>query len=196
MVAPSPLYNKNVACIQWAHNMTSKKIWHMELQENVVHKWVHDGIINVLHVKGRVNPADIFTKEMWDGAHFRRLRDSFMCRLSDFLHQSLLVIHHSHSKSRTAPHLVVPSAASSTTFLTKNLILQYWILFPYVGLSQPFLICQVRVVIFCINSITLFRQAFPAPVFMDARMGGVVPQQLLVWKFHVTADVVFLGPLA
>jgi hypothetical protein len=92
MVAPSPLYN--AACTQWA-----KKIWHMELRENAVREWVHDGILNVLHIKGSINPADIFTKEMWDGAHFRRLRDSFMCRLSDFLHQSLLVVHHSHSKS-------------------------------------------------------------------------------------------------
>jgi hypothetical protein len=120
MVAPSPLYNDNTACIQWAHHMTSKKIWHMELRENAVHKWVHNGILNILNIKGRINPADIFTKEMRDGAHFRRLRDSFMCQLFDFLHQSLLVVHHSHSKSQLAPHLVVPSAASSMTFLTQN----------------------------------------------------------------------------
>jgi hypothetical protein len=69
----------------------------MELHENAVHEWVHDGILTVLHIKGRVNPADIFTKEMQDGAHFWQLKDSFMCRLSNFLHQSLLVIHHSHS---------------------------------------------------------------------------------------------------
>jgi hypothetical protein len=120
MVAPSPLYNDNAACIQWANNMTSKKIRHMELQENAVREWVHDGILNIPHIKGRINPADIFTKEMRDGAHFRQLRDSFMCRLSDFLHQLLLVVHHSHLKSRLAPHLVVPSAVSSTTFLTQN----------------------------------------------------------------------------
>jgi hypothetical protein len=39
-LAPSPLYNDNAACIQWSHNMTSKKIWHMELQENSVREWV------------------------------------------------------------------------------------------------------------------------------------------------------------
>jgi hypothetical protein len=94
-VAPSQLYNNNTTCIQWAHNMPSKKIWYMELPVKVVRKWVHNGILTVLHVKGRVNPADIFTKEMQDGAHFWQLRDSFMCLLSDFLHQSLLVIHHS-----------------------------------------------------------------------------------------------------
>ncbi len=112
-LAPSSLYNDNAACIQWSHNMTSKKIRHMELQENLVREWVQDGILNVLHVKGRVNPADIFTKEMWDGAHFRRLRDSFMCHLSDFIQQSLLAIHHSHRTPQPAPTQVVPSAAPS-----------------------------------------------------------------------------------
>ena len=82
---PSPLYNDNAACIQWSHNMTSKKIRHMELRENSVREWVENRTLNVLHVSGRINPADIFTKEMRDGAHFRRLQDSFMCRLSDFL---------------------------------------------------------------------------------------------------------------
>jgi hypothetical protein len=109
-VAPSPLYNENAACIQWAHNMTSKKIRHMELWEKAVREWVHDGILNVLHVKGRINPADIFTKEMRDGAHFRRLRDSFMCQLSNFLHQLLLVVHHSHSK--------IPTGSASSGILS------------------------------------------------------------------------------
>ncbi len=34
--------------------------------------------IDVEHVAGKINPADIFTKEMGNGAHFHRLRDSFM----------------------------------------------------------------------------------------------------------------------
>ena len=38
----------------------------------------------VLHVTGKCNPSDICTKEMKDGAHFCRLHDSFMCRLSEF----------------------------------------------------------------------------------------------------------------
>ena len=42
----------------------------MELQENSVREWVKDKVLNVHHVKEQVNPADIFTKEMKDGAHF------------------------------------------------------------------------------------------------------------------------------
>jgi hypothetical protein len=120
MVAPSPLYNDNAACIQWAHNMTSKKIRHMELRENAVREWVHDGTITLRHVKGRVNPADIFTKEMHDGAHVWRLRDSFMCRLSNFLHQSLLVIHRNQLFPTPTPQPLVLSAATSTALWTQN----------------------------------------------------------------------------
>ena len=60
----------------------------MELRENSVREWVENKTLNVLHVSGRVNPADIFTKEMWDGAHFRRLQDSFMCRCWGFIADS------------------------------------------------------------------------------------------------------------
>jgi hypothetical protein len=59
--------------------------------------------LKVLHVPGRSNPADIFTKEMRDGAHFRRLRDSFMCPLSEFLQQSLLDFHLSRQHDEPRP---------------------------------------------------------------------------------------------
>jgi hypothetical protein len=120
-LTPSPLYNDNAACIPWAHNMTSKKIQHMELRENSVREWVENKTLNVLHISGRVNPADIFTKEMRDGAHFWRLRDSFVCHLSNFLQQSLLAIHHQlQSTSPATPWQVVPSAVSLKAFHAQN----------------------------------------------------------------------------
>ncbi|KAL7526647.1 hypothetical protein ACHAWF_001858 [Thalassiosira exigua] len=64
--------------------MTMKRTRHMESKENSLREWVQEGSLAVRHVRGRVNPADIFTKEMKDGAHFRRLRDSFMSRSSAF----------------------------------------------------------------------------------------------------------------
>jgi hypothetical protein len=81
----SPLYNDNESCVKWSHNMTTKQICHMEMRKNAVPEWVQDAFLKVLHVSGRINPADVFTKEMGDGAHFQSLRDSFMCPLSDFL---------------------------------------------------------------------------------------------------------------
>jgi hypothetical protein len=51
--------------------MTSKAARHIELRENLVQEWVQDKTISVQHVAGKTNPADIFTKEMRDGVHFR-----------------------------------------------------------------------------------------------------------------------------
>ncbi len=106
---PTTLFNDNEACVRWSHNMTSKAARHIELRENSVREWVQDKTISVKHVAGKTNPADIFTKaEMRDGAHFRRLRDSFMSRLSDFVNDSLLESHHARQRS---PHVVTPVAA-------------------------------------------------------------------------------------
>jgi hypothetical protein len=66
----SPLYNDNESCVQWSLNMTTKQIRHMEMRENAVREWVQDASLQILHVPGWINPADIFTKEMQDGAHF------------------------------------------------------------------------------------------------------------------------------
>ena len=82
---PTPLYNDNKACVKWCHNMTTKGNRHIENRENSTREWVADGTITVTHVAGKCNVSDIFTKEMRDAANFRRLRDSFMCRASDYL---------------------------------------------------------------------------------------------------------------
>jgi hypothetical protein len=89
----SPLDNDNDSCVKWSHNMTTKQIQHLEMHENAVHEWVQDVFLKVLHVSGQINPVNIFTKEIQDGAHFQRLQDSFMCPLSEFLQQSLLDVH-------------------------------------------------------------------------------------------------------
>jgi len=79
------IYNDNDACVKWCHNLTTKGNRHIEHRENATREWVADGSLAVSHVSGKCNPSDIFTKEMRDGANFRRLRDSFMSRASDFL---------------------------------------------------------------------------------------------------------------
>ena len=111
--APTVLYNDNEACVRWSYNMTSKAARHIELRDNSVREWVQDKTLNVKHVAGKINPADIFTKEMRDGAHFRRLRDSFMSRLSSFLSDSILAVHHD---SQQSPHTVTPAAARVHAF--------------------------------------------------------------------------------
>ena len=106
--SPTLLYNDNDACVKWSYNMTSKAARHIELGENSIREWVQDKTLQVEHVSGKINPADIFTKEMRDGTHFRRVGDSFMSRLSDFLSDSILAVHHASQRS---PTLVTPAAA-------------------------------------------------------------------------------------
>jgi hypothetical protein len=63
--APTVLYNDNdEACVKWSYNMTSKAARHIELRNNSVREWVQDKTLNVKHVAGKINPADIFTKEI------------------------------------------------------------------------------------------------------------------------------------
>jgi hypothetical protein len=82
---PTPLYNDNNACVKWCYNMTTKGNCHIKNCENSTRKWVADGTITITHVAGKCNVSNIFTKEMQDGANFCQLRDSFMCRASNYL---------------------------------------------------------------------------------------------------------------
>ena len=51
-------------------------------------------LLTVKHISGKINPLDVFTKEMRDAIHFRWLNNSFMLWLSDFVNASLLAIRH------------------------------------------------------------------------------------------------------
>jgi hypothetical protein len=104
---PTIFFNNNEACVKWSCNMTSKAARHIELRENSVSEWIQSKLLSVKHVSGKLNPSDIFTKEMRDGTHFRRLRDSFMSRLSNFVNDSLLAVHHGRQSAASS----IPAAA-------------------------------------------------------------------------------------
>ena len=89
LAEPAMIYNDNEACVIWANGFTTKGLRHIEHRENYVRELVQDGAVRVAHVPGKCNPSDIFTKEMKDGAHFRRLRDSFMSRAANFASSTL-----------------------------------------------------------------------------------------------------------
>jgi hypothetical protein len=92
--------------------MTSKAAQHNKLSENSVQEWVQDKMLTVCHIPENVYPADIFTKEMRDGAHFCHLHNSFMSCLSDFLSDSILAIHHATQRS---PNMISPAASCGCT---------------------------------------------------------------------------------
>ena len=93
------IYNDNEGAVAWSHNLTTKDMRHVSLRENYVREGVQDKTVDVLYVPGKINPADIFTKEMKDGATFRRLRDSFMCTLKSFNDNMVVRLESLHTRS-------------------------------------------------------------------------------------------------
>ncbi len=48
------------------------------MRENRVRENVQSGFVKICHVQGKLNLADLFTKEMRDTNHFVELRDLMM----------------------------------------------------------------------------------------------------------------------
>ena len=58
----------------WSKNTTTIGLRYLQIRENAVRENAH--IIEVQHIGGKINPADIFTKEDKDQSHFIKLRDT------------------------------------------------------------------------------------------------------------------------
>jgi hypothetical protein len=67
------IYNDNHACILWSKKATTKGLHHIQMRENRVRENIATKFIEVCHIDGKINLADIFTKEMKDTAHFVEL---------------------------------------------------------------------------------------------------------------------------
>jgi hypothetical protein len=72
------IFNDNNACVNWAKKCTTKGLCHIQMRENHVRENVENKFVRIVHIGGKVNLADIFTKEMKDTAHFVELRDLIM----------------------------------------------------------------------------------------------------------------------
>jgi hypothetical protein len=79
MPSTNLIYNDNQACVNWSKSCTTKGLRHIQMRENQVQENILSSFITISHIDGRVNIADIFTKEMKDTSHFVTLRDLFMC---------------------------------------------------------------------------------------------------------------------
>jgi hypothetical protein len=78
MPTTSIIYNDNQACINWSKGHTTKGLRHIQMKENRVRENVSNNFVEIHHVNGKVNLADLFTKEMKDTGHFVELRDIMM----------------------------------------------------------------------------------------------------------------------
>jgi hypothetical protein len=71
---PTPLRNDNRGCVDWTKGCTvSRKLRHINMRELAVRAAQLNKDISVEHIEGKLNIADLFTKEMKDTAHFHDL---------------------------------------------------------------------------------------------------------------------------
>jgi len=73
------IYNDNKPCVEWSKRTTTKGLWHIQMRENRIWENIASQFFSIHHIDGKINLADIFTKEMKDISHFVELRDLFMC---------------------------------------------------------------------------------------------------------------------
>jgi len=84
MPGTQTIFNDNNACVNWSKHCTTKGLWHIQMRENLVRENVENQFVSVEHIGGKVNLADLFTKEMRDTTHFITLRNLMMRSRSSF----------------------------------------------------------------------------------------------------------------
>jgi hypothetical protein len=71
---PAPIWNDNRGTVDWTKGVTvSKKLRHINMRELGVRLSIQNGDVDVHHIEGKKNIADLFTKEMKDSQHFRNM---------------------------------------------------------------------------------------------------------------------------
>ena len=77
------VYNDNTACVCWSNSMTTKGLRHIQIRQNAIREAVQSKLVNINHIKGAINLADLFTKEQKDVNHFILLRNTIMTNMED-----------------------------------------------------------------------------------------------------------------
>jgi hypothetical protein len=75
MPSTNIIYNDNKACVNWSKSCTTKGLRHIQMRENRVRENMQNQFVQICHINGKTNLADLFTKEMRDTVHFVELRD-------------------------------------------------------------------------------------------------------------------------
>jgi hypothetical protein len=78
VLAPTPVYNDNCGCIDWAATFSTKSLCHFNIRENAVRDAIQYREITLAHVAGVTNPVNLFTKEHKDQVHFLALTNSVL----------------------------------------------------------------------------------------------------------------------
>jgi len=78
MPSTNIIYNDNKACVNWSKTCTTKGLRHIQMKENRIRENIQNHFVTICHVEGKINLADLFTKEMRDTSHFVELRDMML----------------------------------------------------------------------------------------------------------------------
>jgi hypothetical protein len=73
-IDPSPVWNDNRGCVDWTKGVSvSKKLRHINMRELGVRLAQQSGHVDIQHIDGKKNIADLFTKEIKDSKHFQAM---------------------------------------------------------------------------------------------------------------------------
>ena len=114
------IYNDNQACVDWSSALTNKGTKHINLRENSIREAQQSNSTFLTHIPGGINASDIFTKEIKDGAHYRRLRDSMMVSKANFLRHHHTVPEHLTDRSHLPYYSIRSSSTPSCPHLKPN----------------------------------------------------------------------------
>ena len=71
-----PVYNDNRGAVDWSSSgAITKWLRHLNMREVAIRDAIKANEVTVFHIPGKVNPADLLTKEHRDATHFQELRD-------------------------------------------------------------------------------------------------------------------------
>ena len=117
-IPATTVYNDNQAAVIWTRSQSIKGTKHINLRETrVQEEQQYSKSVNIKHIPGLINPADIFTKEIRAGAHFCHLRDLMMVSMSNFLKHHHTIPSHLSSPS-TLPYYCIRNTNPPTAFVS------------------------------------------------------------------------------
>ncbi len=94
MPGPSLIYNE-IKAFQWSKCSTTNGLHHVQMKENCIRENIAFNFVIICLVDGKVNQANIFTKEMKDSTQFVELCNRFLdftsCCMNLFCHLSIVL---------------------------------------------------------------------------------------------------------
>ena len=88
---PIQVFNDNNACVCWYKSSTTKGLRHVSIRDNAIRESVANKTVSIRHIEGKINLADIFTKELKDKNAFLTMRN----QITSILPNPVLIPHRS-----------------------------------------------------------------------------------------------------